>query len=567
MLSLVPLVSLVLATDPVPNAPEPASVVRVEFDALPDRPIAGGVKIRPSGGLGGGGRVGDAPHNHDHDCITPHERARAGEAIARHEALRGPASFGARSSILYPFFPMGSNWYRDALLGNFVDLDPTAGILDWDCSAYSYDGHRGHDNGIRSFAEQLVGVPIFAAAPGIVVDSHDGEPDMNTVWMNVPANYVIIDHGMGRYAYYWHMKMGSVAVAPSQTVVAGQQIGLVGSSGFSSGPHLHFESHDGAAVFEPFAGACRPGASGWTDQQGIDRTLRCFDLGFTPIDMTTVQPPPHMLPRTGHLGTDEIPHYFWFMLYNLPANSQWSIRYFRPGGSLEFAAGPFPFNNANTYPWSWWWTYWFVPAMGTTLGTWHVELRINGEIVAFAPVEVLPERDPDFNRPPEALDGLSFEPSAPQAGDALFCRIDTSLYLDDRDYDVVRYTYEWTRNAVPIRTITSAGHADAIPAFSATDGDVIRCTVTPSDGLVDGPSMFAEITVGDTTCVADIDDGSGTGTPDNAVDISDLLYYLFLFDAGDPGADLDDGSATGTPDGGVDISDLLYFLARFDAGC
>ncbi len=68
-------------------------------------------------------------------------------------------------------------------------------------------------------------------------------------------------------------------------------------------------------------------------------------------------------------------------------------------------------------------------------------------------------------------------------------------------------------------------------------------------------------------CVADFDDGSATGTPDGGVDISDLLFFLALFDAGDIGADVDDGSSTGTPDGGVDISDLLYFLFRFDAGC
>ncbi len=68
-------------------------------------------------------------------------------------------------------------------------------------------------------------------------------------------------------------------------------------------------------------------------------------------------------------------------------------------------------------------------------------------------------------------------------------------------------------------------------------------------------------------CVADVDNGSGTGTPDGGVDISDLLYYLTLFDAGNIAADLDNGSGTGTPDGGVDISDLLYFLVRFDLGC
>jgi glucose/arabinose dehydrogenase len=68
-------------------------------------------------------------------------------------------------------------------------------------------------------------------------------------------------------------------------------------------------------------------------------------------------------------------------------------------------------------------------------------------------------------------------------------------------------------------------------------------------------------------CRADLDNGSGTGTFDNAVDINDLLYFLVKFEAGDAAIDLDNGSGTGTPDGGVDINDLLYFLVRFEAGC
>ncbi len=80
-------------------------------------------------------------------------------------------------------------------------------------------------------------------------------------------------------------------------------------------------------------------------------------------------------------------------------------------------------------------------------------------------------------------------------------------------------------------------------------------------------TMTVTFTPDPPACVADYDDGSGTGTTDGAVDISDLLYYLALFDAGNLAADIDDGSGTNTPDGGVDISDLLYFLFRFDAGC
>jgi hypothetical protein len=72
---------------------------------------------------------------------------------------------------------------------------------------------------------------------------------------------------------------------------------------------------------------------------------------------------------------------------------------------------------------------------------------------------------------------------------------------------------------------------------------------------------------GNAGCVADRDDGSGTGTPDGGVGIEDLLYYIVEFDSGAVGADVDDGSGTGTRDGGVGIEDLLYFLVRFDAGC
>jgi hypothetical protein len=69
------------------------------------------------------------------------------------------------------------------------------------------------------------------------------------------------------------------------------------------------------------------------------------------------------------------------------------------------------------------------------------------------------------------------------------------------------------------------------------------------------------------TCVADVDDGSGTGTPDQGVTIDDLLYYLAMFEAGELGADVDDGSGTGALDGGVTIDDLLYYLQRFESGC
>lgn len=69
------------------------------------------------------------------------------------------------------------------------------------------------------------------------------------------------------------------------------------------------------------------------------------------------------------------------------------------------------------------------------------------------------------------------------------------------------------------------------------------------------------------SCVADVDDGTGTGSPDGGVTTDDLLYYLYIFERGTIAADVDDGSGTGALDGGVTIDDLLYYLVRFEAGC
>ncbi|MGD9790558.1 MAG: GC-type dockerin domain-anchored protein [Phycisphaerales bacterium] len=69
------------------------------------------------------------------------------------------------------------------------------------------------------------------------------------------------------------------------------------------------------------------------------------------------------------------------------------------------------------------------------------------------------------------------------------------------------------------------------------------------------------------TCIADVDDGSGNGTPDGGATVDDLLYYIGIFGTGSGCADVDNGSGTGVRDGGVTIDDLLYYLTRFNAGC
>jgi murein DD-endopeptidase len=62
---------------------------------------------------------------------------------------------------------------------------------------------------------------------------------------NASGNYVTLDLGQGRYAFYEHLKHGSINVKTGDRVKSGQVIGLLGNSGSSSsGPHLHFHVSD-----------------------------------------------------------------------------------------------------------------------------------------------------------------------------------------------------------------------------------------------------------------------------------------------------------------------------------
>jgi murein DD-endopeptidase MepM/ murein hydrolase activator NlpD len=59
------------------------------------------------------------------------------------------------------------------------------------------------------------------------------------------GNYVALDLGNGRYAFYEHLKPGSVRVSAGQRVRRGQVIAALGFTGQSTGPHLHFHVADG----------------------------------------------------------------------------------------------------------------------------------------------------------------------------------------------------------------------------------------------------------------------------------------------------------------------------------
>lgn len=138
---------------------------------------------------------------------------------------------------------------------NGVTRVPQRFAQDW---IYLDPGTRQVASGNASLARNYYGFgkEIYAVANGTVADTLDGLPDIETIYSAPPAtfataagNYVILDLEDGKYACYAHMVQGSVRVKKGDFVHEGDLLGLMGNSGNSDLPHLHFQVVEGVPMF------------------------------------------------------------------------------------------------------------------------------------------------------------------------------------------------------------------------------------------------------------------------------------------------------------------------------
>ena len=81
------------------------------------------------------------------------------------------------------------------------------------------------------------------------------------------GNLVVVDHGRGIATYYAHLL--SISVSTGQTVVPGQSVGLAGSTGRSTGPHLHYEVRANGVPLNPSATITFKGAQIFADGRAV----------------------------------------------------------------------------------------------------------------------------------------------------------------------------------------------------------------------------------------------------------------------------------------------------------
>lgn len=242
---------------------------------------------------------------------------------------------------------------ESCMVQNYVDNDPGPGAADFMCGKLTYDGHKGTDFRIPGLAHMRRGVTVRAAAAGKVLGVRNNMPDVGlrkagkAVKGKECGNGVRIALGGGWFSQYCHMRRGSVRVRPGQRVAAGQALGLVGLSGKTQFPHVHFQLEHKGSIVDPFVGSagnpdCRsPRTPLWRDARRRGLTYRGTGL----VNAGFVDKPP----TRGLVDEGESPVsisesagalVFWVRVFGLHPGDRQRIRVLRPDGGVFVESRP-----------------------------------------------------------------------------------------------------------------------------------------------------------------------------------------------------------------------------------
>lgn len=279
---------------------------------------------------------------------------------------------------------------------NFVDLNPGAGLLDWNCGTRTYEGHNGIDIDLWPFTWSMMDnnyVAVTAAAPGRVVNVRDNGGNENNCGQageNNTFNFVAVRHADSTTAFYLHIRDNSAQVKIGQMVIAGQILAYPGSSGSSSNPHLHFEFNTGAintlpaaaGITDTYNGSCNPLMSRWIAQKPYREPacLRVMTHGSRPF--LTGYNGNNNFCRSGEVKnakanfspSDSI--IFGVAMRDILASQSFTISVYYPNGTLWFNQ-----TNTNTGSSDLTKAYYTISKQlpnNATAGTWQAVVNFNG---------------------------------------------------------------------------------------------------------------------------------------------------------------------------------------------
>ncbi|QIG90737.1 peptidoglycan DD-metalloendopeptidase family protein [Chryseobacterium sp. POL2] len=264
-------------------------------------------------------------------------------------------------------------------------------LLDWNCGSRTYDtadgyNHQGIDIFLWPFPQyqqEHNQAEIVAAAEGTIIYKSDGNYDRNCSLSGGDWNAVYIQHSDGSVAWYGHMKKNSLTNKPiGSTVTAGEYLGIVGSSGNSTGPHLHFEVYNvNNQLIETYQGSCNNFASGnnswWENQKPYqDPKINAVLTHSNIPNFNTACPDIEEPFIKNNFGNGEMVYGIVYLADQLPGTN-FTLNLIRPDNSI--AANRL--GNINIfYTASYFW--WSFPSnLFNTNGEWKLEVTYQGKTV------------------------------------------------------------------------------------------------------------------------------------------------------------------------------------------
>ena len=116
----------------------------------------------------------------------------------------------------------------------------------------SHTGSTSYGLDFSMNGENDCGVHALAVYAGVVSDTRN-DVECEDCQEEGFGNYVVVDHGGGMFSRYGHLQFGSVKVSVGEQVCQGQYLGSIGSTGWSTGCHLHFQFEDATGASVPFS--------------------------------------------------------------------------------------------------------------------------------------------------------------------------------------------------------------------------------------------------------------------------------------------------------------------------
>lgn len=391
-------------------------------------------------------------------------------------------------------------------ISNFVDQDPAfAGmVLDYACGTRSSDQSTANHQGVDFFTwpfgwqkMDLDQVEVVAAAAGTITFKHDGEFDRNCFSNSSQWNVVVLQHGDGSETWYGHLKNGSLTTKGiGETVAAGEKLGVVGSSGNSTGPHLHFETYDSSgALNDPYSGACNSmnANSWWVNQRPYnDSALNHLATGFAPPNFPSC--PQQEQPNEQKIFNPGDTIYF-SSYYRDQLNAQISnYRIIRPDGSLFNSwnhNSPAVFFESSF----WWWAFNTL----TTTGIWRFEIEYLGQIhTSYFSIGA--------NNGSGRVPGQNGLPSplvvGKGSGDELLLDWAVSCTATDVEYEIYEGSLGLWYSHEPVTCATGGATAATISPGATNHYYLVVPTDTITEGSHGWDSAGSERPTGASTCLA-----------------------------------------------------------------